>query len=79
MCIVCGDTVQTLGIKFHGVVERKEQPWIVIIPELKNRNQNRGFGCWGYYVDTAGKNADRFKAYIQQQLEEDKQQSMFDK
>ena len=53
-----------------------------IIPELKNRYRNRVFWCRGSYVDTAGKNADRIKAYIQQQLEEDKlgeQQTMFDK
>jgi putative transposase len=53
-----------------------------IIPELKKRCRNWVFWCRGYYVDTAGKNADRIKAYIQQQLEEDKlgeQQTMFDK
>ena len=53
-----------------------------MIPELKNKYRNRVFWCRGYYVDTAGKNADRIKAYIQQQLEEDKlgeQQSMFGK
>lgn len=52
------------------------------IPELKNKYRNREFWCRGYYVDTAGKNADRIKAYIQQQLEEDKlgeQMSMFGK
>jgi putative transposase len=52
------------------------------IPELKNKYRNQVFWCRGYYVDTAGKNADRIKAYIRQQLEEDKlgeQQSMFGK
>ena len=52
------------------------------IPELKNKYRNREFWCRGYYVDTAGKNADRIKAYIQQQLEEDKlgeQMSLFGK
>ena len=50
--------------------------------ELKKKYRNREFWCRGYYVDTAGKNADRIKAYIQQQLEEDKmgeQMSMFGK
>ena len=29
------------------------------------------FWCWGYYVDTAGKNTAAIKAYIQNQLKED--------
>ena len=42
------------------------------IQELKNRFRNREFWCRGYYVDTTGKNTERIKAYIRQQLEEDK-------
>ena len=41
-------------------------------PELKYKYRNREFWCRGYYVDTAGKNANKIKAYIQNQLKEDK-------
>ena len=40
--------------------------------EIKYRYRNRQFWCRGYYVDTVGKNAQKIKEYIQQQLEEDK-------
>ena len=40
--------------------------------EAKFRYRNRQFWCRGYYVDTVGKNAQKIKEYIQQQLEEDK-------
>ena len=39
---------------------------------LKFKYRNRQFWCRGYYVDTAGKNAQKIAAYIRQQLEEDK-------
>ncbi|MBR4096801.1 MAG: IS200/IS605 family transposase [Oscillospiraceae bacterium] len=38
---------------------------------LKYKYGNRSFWCRGYYVDTAGKNANRIKEYIQNQLKED--------
>ena len=41
-------------------------------PELKYKYRNREFWCRGYYVDTAGKNAQKIKEYIQHQLDEDK-------
>ena len=41
-------------------------------PELQYKYRNREFWCRGYYVDTAGKNAARIAAYIQNQLKEDK-------
>ena len=41
-------------------------------PELKFKYRNREFWCRGYYVDTAGKNANKIKAYIQNQLTEDR-------
>ena len=41
-------------------------------PELKYKYQNREFWCRGYYVDTAGKNAQRIQEYIKRQLDEDK-------
>lgn len=40
--------------------------------EIKYRYRNRQFWCRGYYVDTVGKNAQKIKEYIRQQLEEDK-------
>ena len=41
-------------------------------PELRYKYQNREFWCRGYYVDTAGKNANRIAEYIKRQLEEDR-------
>ena len=41
---------------------------------LKYKHGNRSFWCWGYYVDTAGKNTKKIAEYIQNQLEEDKLQ-----
>ena len=38
---------------------------------LKYKYGNRSFWCRWYYVDTAGKNANRIKEYIQNQLKED--------
>ena len=40
-------------------------------PELKYKYRNREFWCRGYYVDTAGKNAQKIAEYIRHQLEED--------
>ena len=39
---------------------------------LKYKYGNRHFWCRGYYVDTVGKNTEKIKAYIQNQLNEDK-------
>ena len=41
-------------------------------PELKYKYRNREFWCRRYFVDTAGKNANRIASYIQNQLAEDK-------
>ena len=38
---------------------------------LKFKYRNREFWCRGYYVDTAGKDAKKVAAYIQNQLKED--------
>lgn len=38
---------------------------------LKYKYGNRHFWCRGYYVDTAGKNANKIQEYIKNQLEED--------
>lgn len=38
---------------------------------LKYKYRNRQFWCRGYYVDTAGKNANRISEYIRNQLKED--------
>ena len=40
---------------------------------LKYKYGNRHFWCRGYYVDTAGKNANKIKEYIKNQLKEDEE------
>ncbi len=48
---------------------------------MKFAYRNREFWCKGYYVDTVGKNTAAIKAYIAEQLKEDKesdQLSIFD-
>ena len=39
---------------------------------LKFKYRNREFWCKGYYVDTVGKNTQKIKEYIENQLKEDK-------
>ena len=39
---------------------------------LKFKYRNREFWCRGYYVDTVGKNKEKIKEYIANQLKEDK-------
>ena len=39
---------------------------------MKYKYRSREFWCKGYYVDTVGKNKERIKEYIQNQLKEDK-------
>ena len=39
---------------------------------LKFKYRNREFWCKGYYVDTVGKNTQKIKEYIENQLNEDK-------
>ena len=38
---------------------------------LKYKYGNRHFWCRGYYVDTVGKNTQKIREYIKNQLEED--------
>ena len=38
---------------------------------LRYKYRNREFWCRGYYVDTAGKNTQKIKEYIQNQLKDD--------
>jgi len=40
---------------------------------MKFKYRNRQFWCRGYYVDTAGKDTNRIKEYIRNQLKEDMQ------
>ena len=40
-------------------------------PALQFKDRNREFWCRGYYIDTAGKDAKKVAAYIQNQLKED--------
>jgi putative transposase len=39
---------------------------------LKFKYKNREFWCRGYYVDTAGKDASKIKAYIENQIKNDR-------
>lgn len=51
-------------------------------PELQRKYRSRVFWCRGYYVDTTGKNTQKIKAYIENQLKEDEygeQLNMFGK
>ena len=41
---------------------------------MKFKYRNRQFWCRGFYVDTVGKNTARIKEYIQNQLNEDRDQ-----
>ena len=40
---------------------------------LKYKYKNREFWCRGYYVDTVGKNTNKIKEYIKNQLKEDEE------
>ena len=40
-------------------------------PALQVKYKGREFWCRGYYVDTTGKNTQKIKAYIENQLKED--------
>ena len=40
--------------------------------DLKFKYKNREFWCRGYYVDTAGKDAEKIKKYIENQLKNDR-------
>ena len=40
---------------------------------LKYKYRNRSFWCWGYYVDTVGKNEVAIQKYIKEQLNENRQ------
>lgn len=61
------------NIKFHGISQGKSSLMIYEkYPELKYKYRNREFWCRGYYVDTAGKNAQKIQEYIKRQLDEDK-------
>ena len=57
---------------FMGFLKGKSS---IIIHErhanLKYKHGNRSFWCRGYYVDTAGKNAEMIRNYINNQLQED--------
>ena len=39
---------------------------------LKYKYKNREFWCRGYYVDTTGKNAEKIRDYIENQLKQDR-------
>jgi len=57
---------------FIGYLKEKSSLMIYEqFPELKYKYRNREFWCRGYYVDTAGKNANKIAEYIRNQLAED--------
>ena len=59
---------------FVGYLKGKSKSSLMIyeqFPELKYKYRNREFWCRGYYVDTAGKNANKIAEYIRKQLAED--------
>lgn len=56
-----------------GYLKGKSSPMIFDRhANLKYKYGNRHFGARGYFVDTVGRNKKAIKAYIQNQLEEDK-------
>ena len=58
--------------QFMGYLKGKSSLMIYEqFPELKYKYRNREFWCRGYYVDTAGKNANKIAEYIRNQLAED--------
>ena len=57
---------------FMGYLKRKSSLMIFDRhANLKYKYGNRHFWCRGYYLDTVGKNTEKIKAYIQNQLNED--------
>ena len=59
--------------KFMGILKGKSSLMIFDqFANLKYKYGNRHFWCWGYYVDTVGRNKTAIAKYIQNQIEEDK-------
>ena len=59
--------------KFMGILKGKSSLMIFDqFANLKYKYGNRHFWCWGYYVDTVGRNKTAIVKYIQNQIEEDK-------
>lgn len=57
---------------FMGYLKEKNSLMIYEkYPELQYKYRNCEFWCRGYYVDTAGKNANKIAEYIRNQLKED--------
>lgn len=78
---VCPDHVHMLleippkisVVSFMGFLKGNSS-WLIyeIWANMKYKYRSREFWCKGYYVDTIGKNTERIKEYIKNQLEEDK-------
>lgn len=74
---VCPDHVQMLIeiptkmsiSSFMGFLKGKNN--VMNMNTVKFKYRNRQFWCRGYYVDTAGKNAEMIRNYIDEQLKED--------
>ena len=59
--------------KFMGILKGKSSLMIFDqFANLKYKYGNRHFLCWGYYVDTVGRNKNAIAKYVQNQIEEDK-------
>ena len=59
--------------KFMGILKGKSSLMIFDqFANLKYKYGNRHFWCWGYYVDTVGRNKNAIAKYVQNQIEEDK-------
>lgn len=59
--------------KFMGILKGKSSLMIFDqFANLKYKYGNRHFWCWGYYVDTVGRNKTAIAKYVQNQIEEDK-------
>ncbi len=66
------NTAKDSGIELYGAKGKSSLMIYEKFPELRYEYRNREFWCRGYYVDTAGKNANKIAEYIKHQSDEDK-------
>ena len=64
-----------LKIAFWGLIVKIRGTSSLMIYErwsnIKYQYRNREFWCKGYYVDTVGKNTEKIRQYISEQLKQD--------
>jgi len=66
-----GNPAKTLRSKFCGISKGKSSLLIYQkYANMKCKYKNREFWCRGYYIDTVGKNTEKIKEYIANQLKE---------